>query len=301
MHVSVNGVRLFFDVEGAKLVPDGPVDAGKADVADAAWRPRLRPFDLPAGLFGFGRYRPDHLSRPSRQWPQRGRPAGGLESGAMGRRRARVLRRARHRRSDRAGRLVRRHGRAGLCHAPSGPSFQADPDQHRSRRRLLSGAAGGAVRALRRAGSRRAGAAALSGSNRAIRTRPRSTPGCGWPCRTTRASRAIRTWRGAPSAGRRCCNGSRRPGGESHSFNFFPDLHRIQCPTLVLGGEDDPIHPIESQADIAAALPPHLVRFERFADCRHACMQDAPEQTLAAIRDFIRAAQNKTGARRRRF
>ena len=24
MHVSVNGVRLFFDVEGAKYVPDGP-------------------------------------------------------------------------------------------------------------------------------------------------------------------------------------------------------------------------------------------------------------------------------------
>jgi proline iminopeptidase len=78
-----------------------------------------------------------------------------------------------------------------------------------------------------------------------------------------------------------------RPGGESGSFNFFPDLDRIQCPTLVLGGEDDPIHPIESQADIAAALPPHLVRFERFADCRHACIQDAPEQTLAAIRRFI--------------
>ena len=78
-----------------------------------------------------------------------------------------------------------------------------------------------------------------------------------------------------------------RPGGESRSFNFLPDLHRIQCPTLVLGGDDDPIHPIESQADIAAALPPHLMRFERFADCRHACIQDAPEQTLAAIRSFI--------------
>jgi proline iminopeptidase len=24
MHVSVNGVRLFFDVEGTKFVPDGP-------------------------------------------------------------------------------------------------------------------------------------------------------------------------------------------------------------------------------------------------------------------------------------
>jgi proline iminopeptidase len=78
-----------------------------------------------------------------------------------------------------------------------------------------------------------------------------------------------------------------KPGGESRSFNFFPDLHRIQCPTLVLGGEDDPILPIESQADLAAALPPHLTQFERFADCRHACIQDAPERTLAAIRGFI--------------
>ena len=75
---------------------------------------------------------------------------------------------------------------------------------------------------------------------------------------------------------------------------MFPDLDRIQCPTLVIGGEDDPIHPIESQADIAAALPPHLVRFERFANCRHACVPDAPERVaLAAIRDFIVRAKIK--------
>src|SRR5882762_3508447 len=30
-----------------------------------------------------------------------------------------------------------------------------------------------------------------------------------------------------------------RPGGESHSFDMSGDLHRIRCPTLVLGGEDD--------------------------------------------------------------
>ena len=59
------------------------------------------------------------------------------------------------------------------------------------------------------------------------------------------------------------------------------------CPTLVLGGEDDPVHPIESQADIAAELPAHLVQFERFANCRHAVIADAPERTLATIRDFI--------------
>jgi pimeloyl-ACP methyl ester carboxylesterase len=78
-----------------------------------------------------------------------------------------------------------------------------------------------------------------------------------------------------------------RPGGESRTFNMFPDLGRIACPTLVLGGEDDPIHPIESQADIAAALPAHLVQFERFADCRHAVVPDAPERAIAVIRDFI--------------
>jgi pimeloyl-ACP methyl ester carboxylesterase len=68
---------------------------------------------------------------------------------------------------------------------------------------------------------------------------------------------------------------------------MFADLDRIQCPTLVLGGEDDPIHPIESQADIAAALPPHLVQFERFANCRPAVVTDAPERAMAVIRDFI--------------
>ena len=68
---------------------------------------------------------------------------------------------------------------------------------------------------------------------------------------------------------------------------MFADLDRIQCPTLVRGGEDDPIHPIESQADIAAALPPDLVQFERFANCRHAVVTDAPERAMAVIRDLI--------------
>jgi pimeloyl-ACP methyl ester carboxylesterase len=78
-----------------------------------------------------------------------------------------------------------------------------------------------------------------------------------------------------------------RPGGESHTFNMFGDLGCIQCPTLVMGGEDDPMHPIESQADIAAALPAHLVQFQRFANCRHAVIPDAPERGMAVIRDFI--------------
>src|SRR4051794_40024640 len=78
-----------------------------------------------------------------------------------------------------------------------------------------------------------------------------------------------------------------QPGGESLTFDLLADLHRIRCPTLVMGGEDDPIHPIESQAEIAAALPSHLVQFERFAGCGHAVIPDAPERGLAMIREFI--------------
>jgi pimeloyl-ACP methyl ester carboxylesterase len=78
-----------------------------------------------------------------------------------------------------------------------------------------------------------------------------------------------------------------RPGGEGHTFNLFPALSRVRCPSLVLGGEEDPMTPIECQAAIAAALPPNLVRFERFPDCGHTVLPDAPESVMTVIRDFI--------------
>ena len=82
-----------------------------------------------------------------------------------------------------------------------------------------------------------------------------------------------------------------KPGGEDHTFNMLADLSGIQCPTLVMGGEEDPMTPIECQADIAAALPPHLVRFERFPGCGHAVVPDAPDAALAMIREFIVGSQ----------
>ena len=70
-------------------------------------------------------------------------------------------------------------------------------------------------------------------------------------------------------------------------MNFLPDLARIACPTLVMGGGDDPICPIDDMADTAAALPTHLVRFERFPGCGHFLRYDDPIRTLRVIRDFI--------------
>ena len=78
-----------------------------------------------------------------------------------------------------------------------------------------------------------------------------------------------------------------RPEGEGRSFNFFPALPRIQCPTLIMGGDQDPMIPLVCQEEIAAALPAHLVRFERFAGCGHGVVNDAPERFMAVIRDFV--------------
>jgi pimeloyl-ACP methyl ester carboxylesterase len=45
--------------------------------------------------------------------------------------------------------------------------------------------------------------------------------------------------------------------------------------------------PIVCQEEIVAALPAHLVRFERFPGCGHGVFHDAPERAMAVIRDFI--------------
>ena len=76
-------------------------------------------------------------------------------------------------------------------------------------------------------------------------------------------------------------------GSEDHRFDFLPELAKVRCPTLVLGGEDDPICPIDDQADIAAALPAQLVHFERFPGCGHGVYRDDPQRTLDVIRKFL--------------
>ena len=70
-------------------------------------------------------------------------------------------------------------------------------------------------------------------------------------------------------------------------LDLLMELHRVNCPTLLIGGEDDPITPIADLEDIAAALPQHLVRFERFADVRHGVYRDRPGAFFGLLREFI--------------
>lgn len=76
-------------------------------------------------------------------------------------------------------------------------------------------------------------------------------------------------------------------GGEIKKFDVLGELSKVKCPTLVLGGEEDPITPIADSEDIAAALPSHLVRFERFAGAGHQIVPDKPDAFFRVVREFI--------------
>ncbi len=75
--------------------------------------------------------------------------------------------------------------------------------------------------------------------------------------------------------------------GEELRFDFRPRLGEIRCPVLLLAGELDPAVPIEDAEELAAALPPDRVRFVRIADAGHMLAAEQPEAVLPLIREFV--------------
>jgi proline iminopeptidase len=296
MDVNVNGVRLFFDVEGAKFVPDGPVMREKPTLLllhggpgfdHSIYKPAYSALADIAQIIYLdhrGNGRSEEGERESWNLAQWGDDVR-VFCDVLGIANPIVL-------------GASFGGMVALSYATRHPahpaklvliSTEAAGGSHRDRRVVLFERFGGAeVGALAR---RRFLEIEGQADQAALET---------W--RNLAMPLYTRKRRDADMA-RRAVNRPEvlqwftRPGGESQTFNMIGDLARIQCPTLVLGGEDDPMLPIECQADIAAALPAHLVQFERFADCGHAVVPDAPERAMAVIRDFIER-QNKTGAQK---
>ena len=76
---------------------------------------------------------------------------------------------------------------------------------------------------------------------------------------------------------------------EQGLMDFRADLARIRCPVLILSGDRDPMSPPPFSETLASCLPPHLVRHERFANCGHGVFSDDPERAFAVLREFILA------------
>jgi pimeloyl-ACP methyl ester carboxylesterase len=72
---------------------------------------------------------------------------------------------------------------------------------------------------------------------------------------------------------------------EGLAVDLLPELGRIRCPTLVLGGELDPITPPADSEDIAAAIPDAEAVIVEGAG--HGVFRDRPDEAVALIREFI--------------
>ena len=74
--------------------------------------------------------------------------------------------------------------------------------------------------------------------------------------------------------------------GEWHQFDFRSELGRIACPTLVLAGEEDPVCPVVGAEELAAGIREDLVRFERFSGIGHDVLCESPRAIKITL-EFI--------------
>ena len=76
-----------------------------------------------------------------------------------------------------------------------------------------------------------------------------------------------------------------RPGGVLRRFDLRPELPRISAPTLIIAGRHDWICPPEFSEEIHRLIPRSELRV--FANSSHSIRVDEPEALLDAIRGFV--------------
>jgi proline iminopeptidase len=76
------------------------------------------------------------------------------------------------------------------------------------------------------------------------------------------------------------------PGRELLATDFRPELSRIACPTLVMGGMEDPITPPHLAREMAQAIGERAT-LRLVPDAGHGAFRDDPVAAYDAIRQFI--------------
>jgi pimeloyl-ACP methyl ester carboxylesterase len=75
--------------------------------------------------------------------------------------------------------------------------------------------------------------------------------------------------------------------GEAHSFDFRGRLSAVEVPTLVIGGDADPVMPPASLAEMADSFRPGLATLRIFEQCGHGPARDRPDEAIPLLRQFI--------------
>ena len=78
-------------------------------------------------------------------------------------------------------------------------------------------------------------------------------------------------------------------GGIWQRLDHLEEMRRITCPTLVLAGAQDPVTPIEDSEDMVRHLDPSIVTYVPFDNAGHGVWHDDPVRAFAVMRNFITA------------
>jgi pimeloyl-ACP methyl ester carboxylesterase len=71
------------------------------------------------------------------------------------------------------------------------------------------------------------------------------------------------------------------------TFDVLGQLGRIDCPTLVCVGELDPVTPVDASREIVDALPGGIARLEVIEGAGHFTWKDAPERYWPLLVEFL--------------
>jgi pimeloyl-ACP methyl ester carboxylesterase len=74
---------------------------------------------------------------------------------------------------------------------------------------------------------------------------------------------------------------------EHRTFDLTGSLDRVTARVLVLSGEDDPVTPTTGARLLADGIGADLATLEVFADCGHGVWRDQPDAAFAVLRRFI--------------
>lgn len=76
---------------------------------------------------------------------------------------------------------------------------------------------------------------------------------------------------------------------EMQAMDLAPGLAAARCPVLVMAGAHDPVCPPADSVDIAAALPPGRAELQVYPASGHGAWRDEPAAAFAALRRFVTA------------
>lgn len=75
--------------------------------------------------------------------------------------------------------------------------------------------------------------------------------------------------------------------GQGMTFDHRDGAARVQCPVLVLNGDRDPVTPHGGALELARALPSNLVEFVTIEGAAHDLRRDAHDRVIALLRGFL--------------